>query len=148
MKYLSISLVFIILFFGYLYSKKVYVSDRLIQCALNNNWETIDQSSYINANTHFKHQVNNLAPRYTCDVSFRVHNLTSNKIDAKYLATSIRTVPQRIIRDAHIQRSETNFGFIKNGKFNIDPYGSRLIKLEVDTNYNYEALRVNAWLID
>lgn len=154
-KYFIISLLLIVLFLGLTYSKKKYVSDREIQCVENKERFIKGAFFYFNdygdlGRNNFSDKLLSSYPRpyFSCRVSFKLHNLTSKEINAKYSIKSIRAKPERIINDINIHRSEIALGFIQSAEVKLKPQKARLIKLVIETNYGYETLKVKAWQND
>lgn len=121
-----ISIAFIGAIFTYAYSKKVYVSDRSIQC--REYAEPLILGSEVSVPLN-------------CAVSFRIENLTLSKVNTGYEIKNVAYKPANKIQGGSIQ-----FGFIESGSVELEPRESKIIKLNVKSLWAYEALKVKAWV--
>ena len=126
-KFLISSLVIIALVLGYLYSKRVYVNDREIECG--------ELESKVGLIKNIPSLV------YTCDVSFKLTNLTHKNINVDYRIKNITYKPTNKIQGGSIQ-----FGFFRSGSVRLHPRQTKIIELEIESRWNYETLEVETWV--
>ena len=113
----------------YLYSKKVYVSDRSIRC-----------DGYAKQSTTVV-SIPKLKPPINCEVSFRLENLTFSEVLTNY---EIKNVAYKSV--SKLQGGDIKFGFIQSGSIELKPRESKTIELNVSSRWDYETLKVKTWV--
>jgi len=105
--------------------KKTFVSDRKIQCK-----DSVEQPLQGLRLTH----------TLSCEVSFRIENVTFSTVNIGYEAKNVTYKPVNKIQGGSIQ-----FGFIESGSLILKPRESKIVKLDVKSAWGYETLKVRTW---
>ena len=129
---------------GYSYSKKYYVSDEQLECRKSENANILISNFGIDDSTYL------LDPIFKCRVVFRIHNLSNKVITTRYTAKNYDFKPRSVFfnADTHIPRSDMHVGFFESGSVHLKPKQTKLIKLEVETRFNYKNLMINTRISD